>query len=523
MKKIKIKTLITLLSVGSVVLTAVMIMLFQFIVQKEYIEDTLSQNNLAYARKLADTTDRYLTIAQSELRWSATQIQEITDLRKLQHEANRLRLQSNFFNSIVVVNSERIVTATSPESLKLVGVKLSSDASLVAVTSKKPFISEPFISAAGNYVVFLSQPIFSQNKHYIGYIGGTIYLKKDSMLSDILKTHYHSEKSDIKIISNSGNVIFSRNANEIGARIPITNLISQKIKFGKGGFTGEQWSQSTTAYASLEKIDWNIIITGDSSAVRNIYVKTITKSIIFIFITIILIGSLMAFLGWRISAPLEALANIVRDSRAKNYTSNELDSVQVWYYEAYQLKDAVKEQVCAMLAEFNELTDKATKDPLTGLYNRRGFNKVAERFAPGEVLSVISVDIDHFKKVNDVFGHPAGDDVLKMMADILFQGCRKEDFVSRFGGEEFIILLPGISIKEAAETAERIRNMVSSAIFPHAGRITISAGVASIPDCGLSLDSLLHRADEALYEAKNEGRNIVFIASSLGLMRFYKE
>lgn len=176
--KIRLRTLITALSTGAVVLTGTMLLCIMIVFQRDSIEESTVQNNIAYARKLADTTDRYLTIAQSELRWSSGQIHDLSASDELVREADRLRLQSGFFNSVVIVNSERVVRATSPESLGLVGKILTSDASIRAVKNQVASISEPFISASGNYVVFLSQPIFSEHGVYLGYMGGTIYLKK---------------------------------------------------------------------------------------------------------------------------------------------------------------------------------------------------------------------------------------------------------------------------------------------------------------------------------------------------------
>ncbi len=160
----------------------------------------------------------------------------------------------------------------------------------------------------------------------------------------------------------------------------------------------------------------------------------------------------------------------------------------------------------------------ATIDPLTGVYNRRTFLELAERELArcgrtGAALSVIMLDIDHFKRVNDSFGHLAGDETLRRFV-ALVQGClRRADLVVRYGGEEFCVLLPEVHLNEAAALAERIRAAVArsplvigSAIIP----ITVSAGVAALQGSdGVNIDHLLHRADAALYGAKNQGRNRV--------------
>ena len=160
----------------------------------------------------------------------------------------------------------------------------------------------------------------------------------------------------------------------------------------------------------------------------------------------------------------------------------------------------------------------ATIDPLTGVYNRRTFLELAERELSrcgrtGAALSVIMLDIDHFKRVNDSFGHIAGDETLRRFV-ALVQGClRRADLVVRLGGEEFSVLLPEVQLGEASALAERIRAAVAgsplvigSSIIP----ITVSAGVAALHHAdGNNIDHLLHRADSALYQAKNQGRNRV--------------
>lgn len=160
----------------------------------------------------------------------------------------------------------------------------------------------------------------------------------------------------------------------------------------------------------------------------------------------------------------------------------------------------------------------ATTDALTGLQNRRAFEdnlKVEHQRAKryGKDFSLLLLDIDHFKKVNDTYGHVAGDAALKTLAFILEQQTRDIDSVARFGGEEFIIILPETGESGALVVAERIRKTVSNTPFtlPDAREIevTISIGIASHPLCTKHPESMLEQADRALYLAKNAGRNRV--------------
>lgn len=164
--------------------------------------------------------------------------------------------------------------------------------------------------------------------------------------------------------------------------------------------------------------------------------------------------------------------------------------------------------------------NEATKDFLTGLNNVRNFdisfNSISQlTLRKGENLSLLFVDIDFFKKVNDTYGHNIGDIVLKGLAEILTDTVRVFDIVSRNGGEEFSVLLLDCSTSHAIEIAERLRNKVETHEFNISDKvnlsITISIGVSTYPDTTNNIDNLLEDADKALYEAKRTGRNKVVL------------
>jgi diguanylate cyclase (GGDEF)-like protein len=161
-------------------------------------------------------------------------------------------------------------------------------------------------------------------------------------------------------------------------------------------------------------------------------------------------------------------------------------------------------------------------DPLTGLANRRFFSEriqemISLALRRSQPLSLIMTDIDHFKRVNDTWGHDAGDRVLKAYADLMKTRTRAEDLVARFGGEEFIILMPLADVHEAFAYAERIRCALAKADLLESGDpVTASFGVAGLvfDETG---DDIIKRADTALYQAKASGRNRIVIASETPL------
>jgi two-component system cell cycle response regulator len=167
-----------------------------------------------------------------------------------------------------------------------------------------------------------------------------------------------------------------------------------------------------------------------------------------------------------------------------------------------------------------ELIDAALTDSLTGLYNRRGLEGRSEaiHFRPGGAPLAqvwIMVDIDHFKRVNDTYGHEAGDEVLKAVAEALRSTARVADIVARHGGEEFVLVLPDTSAEMAVRIAERLRlaiEALSTAFDGQVIRVTASFGVAQRAAHESQLE-VLERADAALYSSKKEGRNRVTMSS----------
>jgi diguanylate cyclase (GGDEF)-like protein/PAS domain S-box-containing protein len=167
------------------------------------------------------------------------------------------------------------------------------------------------------------------------------------------------------------------------------------------------------------------------------------------------------------------------------------------------------------------LRSQSIKDPLTGLYNRRYLTEMLERETRRAVrgaqsLGVLMIDLDHFKKFNDTYGHDAGDAVLRETASFLSKSIRAEDVVCRFGGEEFVVILPTADLNAAHARGERIRSKLHELTVLHHGQslgmITISVGVAELPLHGTSPKDLLAAADAALYRAKREGRDRVVSA-----------
>jgi len=207
--------------------------------------------------------------------------------------------------------------------------------------------------------------------------------------------------------------------------------------------------------------------------------------------------------------------------------NEELEKLNLSYEQlVMELKQAKEkaEKLANELMEANKrLRDMAFKDGLTGLYNHRYFQELmgrelsrAERYR--RPLSLIMIDIDHFKRINDTYGHPQGDVVLRSISRVIRKSIRESDIAARYGGEEFAIVLPETDLKGAAIAAERLRRKVEAEKIKLNGKeigVTISLGVASLerPQKGIKKSDIIDLADRALYKSKKSGRNRVTLAS----------
>ena len=193
----------------------------------------------------------------------------------------------------------------------------------------------------------------------------------------------------------------------------------------------------------------------------------------------------------------------------------------------FQLAYTVVEQAGMTLSNLNlraALREQSIRDTVTGLYNRRymeealkqHLSRVTRHLHP---LGIIMIDIDHFKNFNDVHGHAAGDRILRELGKFLQSHIRGEDIACRYGGEEFILIMPDVFLEAAKNRAEQLRREAKEVRVEEVGQlyagITLSIGVALYPLHGRTIENVLRAADSALYRAKQEGRDQVVIAETV--------
>ena len=222
-----------------------------------------------------------------------------------------------------------------------------------------------------------------------------------------------------------------------------------------------------------------------------------------------------ATLKSHLTLPLAVDGEIIGCISLNSDRPNAFDAQDLQFFSVigYQMASTLKH-----FQRFSSVRNMATYDTLTSLYNRRYFDErlnleAQKAFRSGTPLSLIMVDIDHFKKVNDTFGHTEGDKALREISYLLRTSVRKKDVVARYGGEEFVLILPEAGVEESLAIAERIRRTIEKTIFEVGAvqlKLTVSLGISHFPDDRPgSKEELVRMADLALYDAKRGGRNQV--------------
>ncbi|WP_217895537.1 sensor domain-containing diguanylate cyclase [Oceanospirillum sanctuarii] len=502
--------LILLLAFSAAMLTLLNSFYASYQVQKKQLIQHELNSNFAYATKLASTTNNFLKAAQQQLAFAAGEIQgQIHDSALLLHHADRLRLQTDSFNSVVIADHTGQVLATSPNTLEIIGERLKSDGAREALLQKKALISAPYISATGRLLVFISHPLFDAQGNYLGYIGGSLYLKERSILNDLLATHYYKDGSYIYVVDANHRLIYHPDQSRVGEVVEGNQVISRVLEGNDGALriTNSKNIEMLAGFAPIGIAHWGVIaqrpveatLASLNSLMAEVFYRSLPMAAV-TFLTIWLLSRLIA-------RPLKQLAETARTMDQPN-TYNRLTQIRSWYFESSELKRAMLKGFSLLQQQIGQLRHAASTDPLTGAYNRRSLDLCLSRFEQeGKFFSVLAVDIDHFKQVNDRFGHEAGDKALVSLCQKMSELSREQDIVARTGGEEFVLVLPNTPKEHALAMAERLRSSVAEMMLEQIGTIRISVGVASFHQNSHTPKQVLKQADQALYQAKRHGRN----------------
>ncbi len=509
--KLNLRKLILCLSVFSVLVTLLNTFHSIYRVQHELIVNNTIESNRVYAVKMAEMTDTFIDSALSQLEYSASIIsRRMLEPLVLQQEVNRLRTQTDSFNSVVIVNADGVIISVSPETIEVKGVQLTEESTLQSLNAKTPLITNPFVSPAGNYLTSMSYPIFSENGDYLGYVAGTIYLDQKNILRTILGQHSYKDGSYLYVVDKHQTLIYHPDPQRIGEVITNNEAIRAVSRGEEGGkaIVNSQSVDMLSGYAPVKHAGWGII----AEKPEELVLSMLDDQMWHMFIESLPISVLIFLIIWVssifISKPLWQLASVVKSFESRNSTKQDLNEVKPWYFEASYLKRSFLSTFNIVSSTIDQLHLDSLTDPMTGLLNRRGLGKAIDTLrAQKTPFSVLALDLDYFKKVNDSFGHDVGDDLLVSVASMLKAQAREVDIVCRSGGEEFIVFLVKTDIHQAKLVAERIRKSIALNKFDAVEHVTISIGVSHWSAEDEPISATLKRADDALYQAKHNGRN----------------
>lgn len=383
--------------------------------------------------------------------------------------------------------------------------------------------------------VDVAAPIYDTHGTLIGVIGVHLYWSwAEEMRKALLAPQRIFPGTDIIVLDSSGRTLLGPNVGEamdyMGA---VQAVLRNETGARREAYNSGEWLvgyDSTTGFHDYPGLGWRVLSL-TPIAIAHEPIREIEWGLLLLGAIAASLGAAVSYLiVRRLTAPLNRLADDARRSSDRPETaflsrsggSREVVRLSqalralVRRIGTYEQDLATVSAEASALAEHNSvLKHMAQTDPMTGLLNRRGFfDAVDLKYAakPTDELSVLVLDIDRFKSINDTHGHGIGDTVIQSVARICRQQCRESDLVARFGGEEFVMLLPGCPGPAAVAFAGRLRQRIADTLIETptgAIGVTVSIGVAWGEDAATELNEAIDRADRALYRAKMNGRNRV--------------
>ncbi len=516
-KRISLTTLLTGLVSLSVLMTLTILLIASYQSKKQSLIDTTLTLNYTSAVKMSETIDSLFKSMRSSLRYSASTLSNMNSMNTDEIDSNLelLRHSSHYFNSIVVVDETGIVRNVSPKSLGIVGQYIKTEEAKAALVSKKPYISKPYITAKSKrLIVFMSEPIYDMKGRYRGYIGGSIYIHEKNILNMIFGSNPTDKLgSYFYIVSSNGQLLFYPDKNQLGKDISADQVV-QKLIQGQSGheqMVNLKGEALLSGYIKVPENGWGVVVASPVNVVYEQLIDYIKSLLLYILPPFVLLMLVVIVLARQLAKPFVSLANLV--SKISREKVELPERKHHWNREADLLTKAISYALMDIKKKTDQLTHDAMSDPLTGLANRRTLEAIMHKWIEDQTsFSIIIMDIDRFKTINDTYGHQAGDKVLKHFSKIITSSVRPGDVCCRFGGEEFIALISHAAVEEAYLVAERIRNRLEKGANPVGKPITVSLGIAHYSLHSDSPEGLIHLADQALYKAKKSGRNQTIVA-----------
>ncbi|MGN6661290.1 MAG: cache domain-containing protein, partial [Achromobacter mucicolens] len=354
--QINLRGLVLALTVFSAIAATANALYASYLVQREQLIENTLESNRVYATKLAESAASFLRSAQQQLGYSARHMPELMGSPdRLAAEVMRVQQQTDSFNSVGVVGVDGTVLATTQTFRSFLGVQIDSPGSRAALRARQPMISKPYVSVAGNLLVNVSHPIFSNDGQYLGYVGGTIYLRNESALHELLGNHHYHDGSYLYVVDGDGQLIYHTDASRVGETVLSNPVVASVVKGNAGAMRviNTKGVDMLAGYAPVPISGWGVV----AQRPAQVTLEPIHDLIwaLLGYAAPLAVAFLLA-IWWcarMISLPLSQLATNV-EHQDVGEAMHRVQSVKAWYFEAERLKRAV-------IASFTSLQDKIGK------------------------------------------------------------------------------------------------------------------------------------------------------------------
>ncbi|WP_144513168.1 sensor domain-containing diguanylate cyclase [Bacillus sp. FJAT-22090] len=514
MKKTLRFWILTLITFSMIAILTCSLFSSYIVTKKSLIEKSLEQNEV-YSLKLSKMTEEVFKALQANLEARKLDVVEhIGNPIELTKILDQLLVSGKNFNSLSIIGDDGVAIATSP-NVGIIGNKIDSPGVREGLSKKENFISKPYKAITGRLIILISTPLFDESNTYLGMLNGTIYLEEDNFIQNILAEHFSEDGSYVFVVDKEGTLIYHPDEHRIGENVSENKVVKSLIK-QKSGFQevfNTKREHFLAGYSYISASEWGVVsqtpYKSSLAPLNGIMLKMFFYTLPFV----LLFFGLAFLLSEKLASPLKNLALFTLHSSCDD-NKREKPIISTWYFEAKQLTETIDNYRKKSEETVADFKHQSLTDPLTSLRNRRYSEFIfSDLLEHRKSFSMIMLDIDHFKTVNDEFGHNAGDQVLKFLADKMLAIAKETGICIRLGGEEFIIILPNYPLQDAYLLAEKLRNEVEKNIPPTNRKITISTGVGEYKTGKESISDFMHRVDKALYKAKAEGRNKTLISN----------
>ncbi|HLB36857.1 MAG TPA: diguanylate cyclase [Gemmatimonadales bacterium] len=368
-------------------------------------------------------------------------------------------------------------------------------------------------STVGKPLMTLGVPISTTDGRFLGALATKLDL---TPVAASLANFTAEPSGALYLVTGAGQLVVSSAGvdrllmeQRIGARTleTLTRDARASVEYGN-----HQGREVLGALAPIRRLDWAVVAEIPADEAYALIARLRTLTVLTVLLLLVVIGGLAYLLGLTVVLPLDRLARGARQVAGGDLA---VALPVVGGGETAYVTEVFNDMVTRLQQGREELERLSRTDGLTGLPNRRHLMETLEKEARratrnARPFTLLMIDVDHFKRYNDAYGHLAGDDVLKQLAGVLLGTVRTADYAARYGGEEFTVLLPETPLEGAVEVAERIRIRMAEIGFGSNGAtVTLSLGLGEFPSDGATPEAVIAAADRALYRAKERGRNCV--------------